>query len=79
MTMLVSIAIMILLVLVVFGFVLEPILRARRDRLEYEEDVTDETIPDFRALIADYENSGPADEEQGEHPVSEGRALESQS
>lgn len=77
--MLVTIAIMLLLIIVVFAFVLEPVLRARRDRMEWAPDQADETIPDFRVLLPDYDPHTTGDEEREERQVAEGRALESQS
>lgn len=43
----VSILVMILLIIVVFGFVLEPVIRGRRDRVEIDAAELPEPLPDF--------------------------------
>ncbi|MFW6074227.1 MAG: hypothetical protein ACOC9Y_01435 [Chloroflexota bacterium] len=84
--MLESIAVMILLIVVVFAFVLEPVFRARKDRREFdEEDVV--VIPDFRTYLADSDvapsdDSGDdqgAEESSQTAAVPEARRIESQS
>lgn len=57
---------MVLLIVVVFGFVLEPIIRAKRDRVEVDTVVIPD-LPDFVALVEDAEAEEDQDVEQPEH------------
>lgn len=84
--MLVSIAVMLLLIIVVFAFVLEPVLRARQDRSEYDEKEVI-VIPDFRMYL-EYSEGAPLEEGETEESesdpaevstVPEARRIESQS
>lgn len=60
-----AIALMVLLIVVVFGFVLEPIIRARRDRVEVDTVVIPD-LPDFVALVEDADAEEEQDAEQPE-------------
>jgi len=55
---------MIVLAVIVLLFVLEPVIRARVDRVEIDAAVTPEEVPDFRELLAEH-----ADDEEDEAPV----------
>ena len=57
---------LILIVLVVFGFVLEPILRARRDQVTIDSAALPERLPDF--LLED-EDEDRREEFEGERPA----------
>lgn len=49
----VSVLVMILLIVVVFGFVLEPVIRGRRDRVEIDAAELPEPLPDFLLTLED--------------------------
>lgn len=84
--MLVSIAVMLLLIIVVFAFVLEPVLRARQDRSEFDENEVI-VIPDFRMYLENSEGAPLEDNELEESEsdpaevstVPDARRIESQS
>jgi hypothetical protein len=55
---------LIVLALVILAFVLEPVIRARMDRVEIDAAVKPAEIPDFRELLAE-----DADDEAGKAPA----------
>lgn len=58
-----AIPLMALLIIVVFGFVLEPIIRARRDHVEVDTVIIPD-LPDFVAMTED----DPAEEDETDVP-----------
>jgi hypothetical protein len=61
----VAIIIMVVLALIVLAFVLEPVLRARQDRVEIDAAVGPLRLPDFRELLLD---EAELDERPAEQP-----------
>ncbi len=70
-----AIPLMALLIIVVFGFVLEPIIRARRDHVEVDTVIIPD-LPDFIAMTAD---DTPEEESEAVHPEPTNRSSMTES
>lgn len=62
-----TLALLLIILLVVFGFVLEPILRARRDQVTIDSASLPERLPDF--LLDEDEDEDRREEFEGERPA----------
>jgi hypothetical protein len=62
-----TLALLVIILLVVFGFVLEPVLRARRDQVTLDSAALPERLPDF--LLDDDEDDDRREEFEGERPA----------